>query len=464
MKDFGPLPMDWALCQWGGSELGDKRRTSRAVQVGASILSRSNSSLPKQMGSLAELAGAYRLLEMSSVTHTSLMTPHWETTLSFARSPDLGVVLFIQDGTELDFSTHKDTEGLGYIGNGKGYGMELHTALCVIATSEAEAEVVGLAHQTAWTRGSAPRTQKERDCERRKRRTEYDVWKETVEAMGPAPDSSSGTSWVSVGDRASDIFSYMSRAGELGWHCLVRSKYNRVLPDSEDEESTGLHHLHERVRVLPSVATSQIHLRARPGAAARDVSLNVAFMPVTLPRTRRAKGKEALAMYCIRVWEESLPGADSKPLEWILLTSLPVENVEQALTVISYYRHRWLIEEYHKCLKTGCRIEKSQVATKDRLLAHLGFLGLVAVYLLQFKAPRKGRTPPKELVAALKAVTGAKEDLNDLSLFCRRLAMLGGFLGRKGDGSPGWQSIWEGWKRLQDIILGMHVAQGTRCV
>ena len=104
-------------------------------------------------------------------------------------------------------------------------------------------------------------------------------------------------------------------------------------------------------------------------------------------------------------------------------------------------------------------MEERQLATLHGLLAILGFLSIVAVRLLQLKSPAQDAKPPAEIVEAVQLITGAKEDLNDPPALIRRIAMLGGFLGRKGDGSPGWQTIWAGWNKLTDIMYGMQLAE-----
>jgi hypothetical protein len=452
--------MDWATSEWGSCLLGDKRLTDRAVKVGAALLTCSCSSMPKQMKDWADLNGAYRLLGHDRATHESLSVGHWERTCEYARSPGLGVVLFIQDTTTLDYSSHPNTVGLGFTGNGSGYGIEVHSALCVIPGDKPE--VVGLARQTPWTRDHAPRGKSESDADLRKRRTEHDIWKETLESIGSAPGNDSGTFWLSVGDRGSDVFSYISRANLLGWHVLVRSKFNRILTDNDVEERK----LHDRMRALSPQAKTLVSLRARPGVPARIINLNVAWTQVTVPQPKSRGGDGPQEINCIRVWEEGGKEQKPEPLEWILLTSLPTQDLEQVLLIIGYYRQRWLIEEYHKCLKTGCNIEKRQVATKAKLLALLGFFSIVSIYLLQFKAPLKGRHIPPDLlqvVQLLSPKTNAK-DLTNPDNFWRQVAMIGGFLGRKGDGDPGWQAIWTGWNRLQDIYFGFQLAGGTSCV
>ncbi len=458
---LGISARDWSSAQWGRSDFGDKRRTERAVKMGAELVSRSGSSLPKQMVDSANLKGAYRLLKMPEVTHSTVSWEHWEATRERMRSPGLGVVLFVQDGTELDFGARRHVSGLGFAGNTFSRGLQVHSTLCVLPGDplwDLRPEVAGLALQTVWARDHAPRKKIERGSERLNRRTEYDVWEETVQAIGPAPAASCGTRWVSVGDRASDVFGYMGTAIGSGWDCVVRSRHDRRLEGCGVEEAR----LYERVRGLGPMAGTRISLRGRAGVRARDVELHLAWTPVALHRTKRSRSPGPLSMNCVRVWEDPEGSPVAESLEWVLLTSLEVAGPEDALRVCGFYKHRWLIEEYHKCLKTGCVVEDRQLSTKDRLLALLGFLSIVAVALLQLKAPARGNRSPADLVDIVRAVTGAKEDLDDPPQLLRRIAMLGGFLGRKGDGNPGWQTTWAGWNRLRDIIWGMELAQSLK--
>jgi hypothetical protein len=440
-------PMDWALRQFGNCEFGDVRRTNRFVLLAASAVKNSSESLPAQTGSAGAAKAAYRFLAEPDVTHKAICTPHWEDVRHRARTPGLGAVLFIQDGTELDYTHHPETTGLGFIGDGRGRGIELQTTLCVLPGTP-EPEVLGMAFSHIWVRDYEPRGKKETLAMRNARHKESDVWADSLEAIGSPPKRSSGTRWVSVSDRGSDGFSFLARAAAQGWSCLVRSKHNRRLENS-DETSR---YLHDFARSMPSVDTFTIDLRTRPKKPARRVLLNLAFAPVTLPPPSGTKGK-SISAWCIRVWED----APVEPLEWILVSTDPVECIQDALEKVEWYRNRWIIEEYHKCLKTGCNMEKRQVSTFQSLQALLGLLGIVAVFLLQLKSSVNPPQISQDLKDALKALSKRKlEDLESWD-YLREIAKLGGFLGRKGDGEPGWQTIWKGWNRLQDIAIGLEL-------
>jgi len=465
--------MDWARAQFGGCVLGDARRTSRLVLVGGSMLRRSSASIPKQMHSLSDVKGAYRLFGMKDVTHRAVGLPHWEATRSVARLPAQGLVLFVQDQTELNFGPKPDSYALGFVASTVGRGIEVQTTLCVVPdpSGSERPEVLGVALQTPWLRTHAPRKKTETAKQLSARRTEYDVWEESVVEIGPAPAPESGTTWVSVGDRASDVFSHLFTATKLGWRCLIRSRHDRKLRDSD-----GPGNLHVRARSLEPMGYSTISLRSRPAGKgsglkasrpaqkARTVELRVAYFRANIQGTCKAdKKSHSLEITCIRVWEDPANSPVPEPIEWLLLTTLAVESLSDALKVVELYRQRWLVEEYHKCLKTGCKMESRNLNHADKLLALLGVLSIVAVFLLQLKTPGQRVRPPDEFIKLVKRITKAKEDLSKPNALLRRIAMLGGFLGRKADGEPGWQTIWDGWTRIQDILWGIELAQDMRC-
>src|SRR3954449_9904203 len=205
-------PTRWAEQQWSTAALGDARRTRRAVQLGAALASCPEENLPQQTGSWGGLKSAYRLLNEPDVTHAALSEPHWQATRpQAARAPTAppgdphgqatrkqaaraDTVLFVQDTSELDFTAHRQTTGLGWIGNTGGYGFFLHS--CLAVRPSAVPEILGLAAQQVWTRHEVKKGTETRTA-RSKRRKESDVGAEVVEAIGPAtPDQC----WVSVSD------------------------------------------------------------------------------------------------------------------------------------------------------------------------------------------------------------------------------------------------------------------------
>jgi hypothetical protein len=117
LENFTDL-QTWAVEQWGDAELGDSRRTQRAIAVGAAIAANPQGSLPDMMQGWNEIRAAYRLFAEDDVTHTALIQPHISATKHSATEKKSNVVLFIQDTTELDYTHHRQVKGLGHIGDG----------------------------------------------------------------------------------------------------------------------------------------------------------------------------------------------------------------------------------------------------------------------------------------------------------------------------------------------------------
>jgi hypothetical protein len=169
----------------------------------------------------------------------------------------------------------------------------------------------------------------------------------------------------------------------------------------------------------------------------------------------------------VRVWEVDTPEG-VEPIEWMLLTDQPGEDLEGALLVAFWYSCRWLVEEYHKCLKSGCRVEERQLEHADRLEPLVGMLSVVAVRLLQLKHQAKSNPdrPAQEVVPRryVKTLAAYRKDSERMTCrrFWREVAKLGGFLGRKADGDPGWLTLWRGWQQLELLTEGYELARRKR--
>ncbi|GHO65125.1 hypothetical protein KSC_040170 [Ktedonobacter sp. SOSP1-52] len=245
-------------------------------------------------------------------------------------------------------------------------------------------------------------------------------------------------------------------------HFLVRAAQNRRTEADEEEITYSL----DRARAFPSQQSRPLEVPARHGHKARSTQVQLAFGHMTLlpPRHEPQASNEPLTVWVIRVWEELAPEGE-KPLEWILLTSVPTTTLEQARERVDWYRQRWLVEEYHQCLKSGCRIEERQLQTVDALMRLLGVLSPLAVRLLQVRAYAREapQRPASEVIeplmlAVLAQRSGHSPATMTLGTFWTEVARLGGYLARRRDGPPGWRTIWKGWLSLQTLLEGAHLA------
>jgi Transposase DNA-binding len=179
-------------------EEADKRRNERVVRIATLMATQSDVSLPRMMKSKAELKATYHFLETPAVTYESLMRPHLQQTGGEAQSHQQ--VLLIQDTTDLNYSHHPKTTGLGPLKNQQQHGMLLQTVLAVEAQ---EKQILGIIHQEPFLRKLAP--EQETRAQRLKRERESQVWEHSVMAIGEPPE---GVEWIHVGDRESLIFTF----------------------------------------------------------------------------------------------------------------------------------------------------------------------------------------------------------------------------------------------------------------
>jgi hypothetical protein len=447
---------DWAQVNFGNCALGDKRRTQRLVKVAEQFANNPAASLPDQNELWKDLKAAYRLFDRDEVTFSAVGRPHWELTKRSAQ----GRCLVIGDTTEIDFGKHRDIIGIGETGNGSGQGFLLHNALLVRAET---AEIVGVAGQAIYYRRKNRKSHRRENAARRlKRDRESQVWGQVIDDIG-AP--AAGVEYVHVFDRGADNFEvYCHLLANHGQWVIRAAKLNRYVLAGENEQRMQLGSYLPQLGVLGQYTLA---LRARPGQAAREARLEVRLGRVKIPRPRhvspqvRARRQPPIAMQVIEVVEVDAP-AGVTPIRWVLFTSLPVATFDDAWQVIDYYEMRWLIEEYHKALKTGCSVESRQLHAAQRLEAMVALTSVVAVRLLQLKSLARvqpdlpaARVVPRVWLRMLKLARKNLTSVHDLTVgqFYRQVAMLGGFLARKGDGHPGWITLWRGWEKLNTYVF-----------
>ena len=444
-------PADWAERTFAAVDLKDRRRERRAVSLAARMMRRPDAPLPQQIGAPRALKAAYRLLSEEDVTHTALSKPHWEATRDRAGRQNL--VLLIQDTTEIDHSHHPKTLGLGPIGNGRGRGYLLQT---VLAVTPQPRQVLGIAAQEPFLRKQAPKGQ---SCaQRRARERESQVWSRMVHAVGPAPE---GSTWVHIGDRYSDIFDFMEACHDERSQFLIRVAQDRRIYTHDGLVESLL----SAIRALPAREQRDLHVPAHDGQSARTARLSLSFRAATLRPPAHSRTKPPLCVFLVRVWEADPPPDVDEPLEWILLTSVPTLTVADAWERAEWYTCRWLVEDYHQCLKTGCHLEQRHLQTYEGLVRLLGFLALIAVRLLQLRelarlSPTRlaSEALPRDLVRVVAQLAEIPPETLTLGAFWRTVARQGGYQGRKGDGPPGWKTLWRGWLDIQLLLEGIHLA------
>ena len=455
---------EWAAVEFGGVELGDRRRNRRLVRMATTLAQEAHGTLPGSFPGWAETKAAYRLLEEADVTYERIIDPHFQRVRDVCRQG--GEYLLVEDTTALDFNSHLAAQDLGAINNAGGRGLWVHSTLALRIEGWNEQQepaviVEGLFDQRWWARTAPPMGKgQEKKRQRLSRSRESQRWA----AAGLQAGLSSGAEWTWVADREADIFEAFGRCREHGWHFIIRAGQPRALSDEEGS-------LFETVAQSREAGRFNVELRSRPAQAARRAEVAVRACTVTLrPPWRPGSHLPPCPVNVVEA-RELHPPAGVEPIHWVLLTDWPIGAFAQVLRVVKAYSRRWLIEEYHKALKTGTGIEQSQLTTAQRIGALLGILAVVAGRLLNMKLlaatqpdqPVSADELGPEALAILRAKFGSPPDGWTNGTVLVAIARLGGFLARKRDGTPGWITIWRGWRKLMWLVQGYNLANGERC-
>ena len=443
----------WAREQFGEAELKDVRRTRRLVLLGSQMAANSSGSIPQQTGRVADMKAAYRLFAEEDVTHEGVCGPHFRRTRKQAEARPR--VFLAQDTMVLDYTGRK-IEGLGPIGDGNGQGLHQQNVLAVDAASRLP---LGLLYQRHHRREPVPEGES-RSQRRQRPLTERESywWVQAIEAIGsPATD----VAWIHVLDRGGDAFAIIdaTRATQTGF--IIRAAQNRrITPQA------GHAYLLDDVRSLPSLGTREVTVRT-PEGRPRTATLYLTGGAVhLLPSATEPALRHQAPIRCqvVRVWEANPPD-DVERVEWILLTSLPAETFDETIFVVDGYACRWIVEELHKCEKTGCRVEERELRDTAKLEPLLGMLSVLAVRLLLLKyvARDDPDRPAQELfteqeVAVMACYLEQPAAKMTVGMFWRGIGRLGGHPGRKRDGPLGWLRAWRGWQAFQMILLGASLS------
>jgi hypothetical protein len=436
---------DWAHSEFGAAELGDVRRTARLVQMARQLAERPEASLPQALQEGAALKAAYRFFDNADIAHEDILAPH--VVSSLARMHGQPVVLAVQDTTSIDYTTHRATTGLGPTTANAGYGLLCHSTLAFTP----ERLPLGLLSVRLWARASVKRgnTRRSRPIAEK----ESQKWLDSVQAVAALKVHVPDARWVSVADRESDVFEFFTEAKRRGVDVLVRAAWNRNIEAPDAQVLPAL-------AAAPVVTHKVLALPASGKRKARVARLEIRACALTIksPRHGLAHGLAPLRLWGIWAYEPQPPHG-VEPLDWKLLTSVPVHHAEDAVQRLDWYTVRWGIEQWHKTLKSGCRIEMRQLESAERLQRLLVVYAVIAWRIMY--ATLLARVIPDMSCSALL------HDDEWQALYCRIhrtptppatppplrqavrwIARLGGFLGRAGDGEPGTKTLWQGFQEL----------------
>jgi hypothetical protein len=470
---LGPLPVaadpdpeSWAQQEFGGAPLGDKRLSQRLVRSATVQASDPSSFFPDAAGGDRAMSkGHYRLLDQpddGAVTMENILAPHREQTVRRLQAER--TALCIHDATDLDYNGAAQCEGLGLIGTNqtgaKSRGLRLHSTLAVTEQ--------GLPLGVLSTRCDAPATRSEDDerapaevpIEEKKSYEWIAALRDCEAVAGQMPH----TKIVQVMDREADFFELFNawRQTSCCTELLIRAKHNRRTSDDSK--------LFDAVRSTQPRLRFQLHIsrqsarpkkskqKARPARAERLAEMTLRYQQVELPAPRHLDNAGPLSLWLVHAVEDQ-PPPNVKAIEWFVLTTMAITSTELAERLLTYYCLRWRIEDWHRVLKTGCKIEKLRNESAHRLKRAIAIYLVIAwrVMLMALLGREEPGLPPEVLfsdleIEVLTAFANSRRDLRPpegLGDAVRLVARLGGYLDRKSDPPPGHQVTWRGYAKLR---------------
>jgi hypothetical protein len=464
----------WVIEETKDVDLHDKRLNERLAVLLGQLGGKPSASIPAACGGYAEMMAAYRFFNNEKVEFENVLQPHIESTAK--RMAEHAVVIMAQDTTELDWTRpEQQVNGAGPLDGDKRRGALLHPLIGFTP----DGTPLGTVYAEAWTReDESPTPKSERESERKHTPIEEKEsvrWLDTYRQARGQAEQIPETQFVCVADSESDIYELLQDAQEetdnLSW--IVRACQNRALQkDAEDDENTAKH-LRERLLAADVLFRQEISVRGRKAKIScetrgrrqpqesRKTEVEVRAARVTLRAPWRHDRKLCDISVNVVLVTEVDPPADDTPVEWILLTSLPIDDVEQVRTVIQYYCVRWLIEVFFRTLKSGCRVEERRFEHIDRMLPCLAVY-LIVTWRTLFVC-RLGREFPDISCEAVfepaewKSVyyvvrkTPPPSAPPTLQEMVRMVAQLGGYINRSRTDEPGPQTTWLGLQRAHDI-------------
>jgi hypothetical protein len=454
------VPGDWSEEEFGGAPLPDRRLKQRLLWIARDFYARPQAQIPQACQSRAKTKAAYRFFKHREAKMEILLDAHHRST--YRRIANERVVLCPQDTTSLNYNTHRATEGLGTIGSVRAdgvLGLLVHDTMAF----SVQGTPLGLLDVQCWARDQEEFGKSHKRKQRPIAQKESYKWLRSFQRVAEAQRQSPDTMLVSIGDREADVYELfqLALADPHAPKLLVRAEQDRLLTQGQEK-------LWSAVTSEPLAGVQELHVPRTQSSPAREARLEVRFAKVTLkPPFRDGSKLDPLTLWAVLAQEVG-PPQDVEPLSWMLLTTLPVGNLQEAVEKIDWYTKRWGIEIFHKTLKSGCKVEERQLGDASSIQACLAIDMVVAwrVYHLA----KLGRETPDipctvffedaewkallTFVTKVPVIDGQPPTLRDAM---RKVASLGGFLGRKCDGEPGTKSLWLGLQRLDDITLAWKI-------
>jgi hypothetical protein len=463
-----------------GASLPDQRLARRLRRLLDQLSSAPGQPVPAACGDWAATKAAYRFFDNPRVTEHGVLAGHFAATAARCSARE-GPILLLQDTTEFIYSRAKPGKiGFTKTINGGRYkagqpnvhtlcGVLMHSSLAVSLAGTP----LGLTAVKFWTRTQFKGTW---TLKRHVNPTRVPIetkesyrWLENLRqsmALLAAPERC-----VHVADRESDIYELFCLAQDLRTRFLVRVQTNRLAQPPPDAQKQNVDH---RVFAQLDAAPWSGRHHVTVGNGDETACLQVKFATITtLPPIGKQKRYSPQILTYIHALELD-SRADRQPIDWKLVTNLPVADLAAAIEKLDWYALRWKAEVFHKVMKSGCRAEETRLQTAERLVKFLALVAVVSwcIFFVTMSARVKPDAPPATVLTAPEInaldridAARARPRLRQRTLadYLLQIAMLGGYLARNRDPPPGNMVVWRGLTRLHDIAIGIFIGADRRC-
>lgn len=454
----------WVESEFFGVEVGDARRLRRLHSMAVQAAERPAGQISAVFTCSADRQGAYGFLENQAIKGEALAQATHRATATRCR--DEPYVFVPLDGSSLTLTDTLAAKDFGSVGShwAGARGLKVMTALAVTR----DGIPLGICHQAFWNR---PKNQADINRERRKLEDkETRHWVEGIAAVC-ARFSEAGCQsipWFQV-DREGDSWPLIGAGLQPGRLITIRARHNRRLQLASDKTGPGPF-LWPYVQHQPVIGSYNLTVPDRPGRSARTATMAVRCCQVTLDlRDKRTGGRHAATLWAVLASEESSVPEHETPLEWLLLTTRPVQSLGEANEVIIGYTQRWRIEEFHRIWKSGaCDVEDTQLHSRQAVVKWAVILASVAIRLLRLSylgrhqpsQPASIELTPVE-IAAIRVLKRHKPSKSTqvftIGQAVQCLAELGGYTGKSSGGPPGPTVLARGLKRMQALADGLSI-------
>lgn len=449
-----------------GIQFGHLDRTHRYNQV-ISALHSSNASLsfPELFKNQHQLKAFYRLMNNKSVNQSTFISGYVSGLIAYSKEQsNTEPWILVQDTMLTDYNSR--SLDLGYTQTERSNGFLLHHGLLL----DEQFVPLGLLHQEVIHRergdfGKASKWRSKSIAEK-----ESNKWLEGVKT-GISFSKETGRDLIHIMDREADIVDVINKCTGANQYFIIRARHDRstlTLSEKDKADAPELHRLFQLMPSMPDPFTIVRKLRNEKGKE-YEAKCDMNYHSFRF----RGIDKE---VSCVWI-REQISTEEEKPAGWFLLTNRIIKGEKDAEKIAEFYSKRWTVEDFHKCYKTGCSIEKRQFDTRKALTTSIGLLAITAIVLLRSRYYAKHQhNIPFETIVTDKAEQELAKRIADKylmptdKLLCEPhtalwwlllLGRMGGHQGLKNKGLPGWQTLWKGYSFFQSLMIGFNYANNS---